>query len=407
MPEWRETTLGEVAHINPEATPKGWSERHMIRYVDIASVSDVGGIGLDGLTLMPFGEAPGRARRRIRAGDVLVSTVRPNLRAFAVVPSALDGEVASTGFAVVRADQSTVLPGFVWCLVASESFVDDMVRRCTGSNYPAIRAQDVASYRIALPPLDEQRRIVDVMAAVAVHVEALRAEIASLRALRASLLASVFPDEASTDEWVEAPFEAAIDFREGPGIMAVDFHDQGVPLIRLAGLTPGTSLLTKCNYLDPAKVDKKWEHFRVRVGDVLLSTSASLGRVAVVDAEAAGAVPYTGIIRMRPATDKLEAGFIPWILRSPRFAKQVEAAGVGTVMAHFGPSHLREMNVLVPPVGEQRRIAEFMEKVDDDEQALQSELDQIRHFRSTLLTSLLDQRVAIPASYDLRMNVVA
>lgn len=166
-------------------------------------------------------------------------------------------------------------------------------------------------------------------------------------------------------EWREVPFPSAVDFREGPGIMARDFRTEGVPLIRLAGLSPGADLLLKANFLDASMVAKKWSHFRVELGDVLLSTSASLGRVATVGPTAVGAVPYTGIIRMRPETDELDASFLPWLLQSPHFAQQVEWMGVGSVMSHFGPSHLRQMTVLLPPLDEQRRIAAVLGAFDD------------------------------------------
>jgi len=287
-----------------------------------------------------------------------------------------------------------------WLYLALDHAVSGLMEKAHGTTMKHVTKRVLESHPVLLPPMDEQRRMVDLICSFDAHIEAIRNEIASLRAFGTALLMFTFLAKDSVDEWSAVPFASAIDFREGPGIMAVDFRDRGVPLIRLAGLTPGQSLLTKCNYLDPVKVDKKWAHFRVEVGDVLLSTSASLGRVAVVDSEAAGGVPYTGIIRMRPATKDLDAGFIPWILRSPGFGEQVEAAGVGTVMAHFGPSHLRQMSVSFPPLAEQRRIADVMEDVDADQQALESELDNLRAFRSTLLTSLLNQDIAIPASFD-------
>src|SRR2546427_690770 len=107
----------------------------------------------------------------------------------------------------------------------------------------------------------------------------------------------------------EVLFPDVVDFQEGPGIMARDFRDDGVPLVRLAGLAPGSSLLAGCNYLDTGMVEKRWSHFQLQVGDTLISTSASLGRVARVTAEAAGAIPYTGIIRLRPRDGRLVSDF--------------------------------------------------------------------------------------------------
>lgn len=161
------------------------------------------------------------------------------------------------------------------------------------------------------------------------------------------------------------PFGEVIDFQEGPGIMAVDFRDDGVPLIRLAGLSSSDSVLDGCNYLEPQMVEKKWRHFRLSEGDTLLSTSAALGRVAVVDAAAEGAIAYTGIIRMRPRNDFLDAGFIRYLLLGSEFQRQAEAVGVGSVMRHFGPSHLRTMSVTIPSRANQRKIAAILSAYDD------------------------------------------
>ena len=165
--------------------------------------------------------------------------------------------------------------------------------------------------------------------------------------------------------WREVPFETAIDFREGPGILARDFRAHGIPLIRLAGLSDGASVLDGCDYLDPDMVSSKWSQFRVDVGDILLSTSASLGRIAVVDGNAVGAIPYTGIIRMRPNDETLFAPFIRYLLEGPHFQQQADSFGVGSVIRHFGPMHLRQMRVQLPPLEEQRAIAHILGALDD------------------------------------------
>ncbi|WP_272975961.1 restriction endonuclease subunit S [Deinococcus geothermalis] len=166
-------------------------------------------------------------------------------------------------------------------------------------------------------------------------------------------------------EWFRAPFPDLIDFQEGPGILAKDFRESGVPLVRLSGLEVGASLLSGCNFLDPEMVAKRWAHFALSEGDILLSTSASLGRVATVPREGVGAIAYTGIIRMRPRDERIFAPYIRYLLAGPEFQQQVEAAGVGSVIKHFGPMHLRQMQVHVPPIEEQRAIAHILGTLDD------------------------------------------
>ena len=165
--------------------------------------------------------------------------------------------------------------------------------------------------------------------------------------------------------WQEKAFEDVIDFREGPGILARDFREYGVPLVRLAGLNRGSSLLEGCDYLDSEAVSSRWSHFQLELGDILLSASASLGRIAVVGKEGVGAVPYTGIIRMRPRDDTIFAPFIRYLLEGPDFQQQAEMVGVGSVIRHFGPMHLRQMTVQVPPLPEQRAIAHVLGTLDD------------------------------------------
>jgi type I restriction enzyme S subunit len=149
--------------------------------------------------------------------------------------------------------------------------------------------------------------------------------------------------------------DAAI-FQEGPGILAKDFQSSGVPLIRLKGVEGDFVSLEGCNFLAPEKVASKWNHFRLECGDLVISTSASFGRVSEVTEESAGAVPYTGLIRFQPKTKEIDAGFLRAFLGSPAFMQQVEAMASGSVIRHFGPMHLKQMALPLPPLGEQRAI---------------------------------------------------
>ena len=94
--------------------------------------------------------------------------------------------------------------------------------------------------------------------------------------------------------WEVIPFKQRVGFQEGPGIMAADFRESGVPLLRISCLRKEVATLSGCNYLDPDMVGKRWNHFAVKEGDYLLSASASTGAVALATAEVAGAIPYTG-----------------------------------------------------------------------------------------------------------------
>src|SRR6218665_1151611 len=165
--------------------------------------------------------------------------------------------------------------------------------------------------------------------------------------------------------WEIAPLQEHLFFQEGPGILAKDFRDSGVSLLRLAGVGDKFATLDGCNFLDPEMVDKKWPHFRLDAGDIVTSASASFGRTSIVGKATEGAISYTGIIRFRPRTNKIVPGFIELFLRSPFFENQARSFAVGGVIQHFGPTHLKQMAIALPPIEEQMAISSIIGAFDD------------------------------------------
>ncbi len=166
-------------------------------------------------------------------------------------------------------------------------------------------------------------------------------------------------------DWEVASLDTVTDFQEGPGILAKDFKEFGVPLLRLRNIESAKVRLAGCNFLDAEKVQSKWKHFGLYQGDFLISTSASLGRVSVVGPEATGAIAYTGIIRFRSRSPKLHHEYLRAFLSSRIFVEQAERMATGSVIKHFGPSHLRQMAITLPPLETQIQIAEMFDVLDD------------------------------------------
>ena len=161
--------------------------------------------------------------------------------------------------------------------------------------------------------------------------------------------------------WDICRFSHAISFQEGPGIMASDFLDEGIPLVRITGVKDRWVNLDGCNYLSPDQVQKKWNHFRLKEGDLLISASASMGTVSEVGKESVGAVPYTGLIRLTPKSDQSIKNYIRAIVISDLFAKQIDILKAGATIQHFGPTHLRQIRIPLAPISEQTAISNFLD----------------------------------------------
>jgi len=191
-PDWPMVELGEVCVINPETiNPASEYQGQTIYYIDISSVENGSGRFL-GYTEVASSEAPSRARRLVRAGDVLLSTVRPNLKAFTLLKEVRERAVASTGFAVLRSRADLLDPVFLLNCVFADSAVDQMIGMMGKGAYPSINQSDVAAIRIPLPALDTQRAIVAEIEAEQTLVNANRELIARMEKKIQATLARVW-----------------------------------------------------------------------------------------------------------------------------------------------------------------------------------------------------------------------
>ncbi len=172
-------------------------------YIDISSVDRETKKIVSPQKLDPH-DAPSRARKVVKTGDVLVSMTRPNLNAVAIVEETLDGEIASTGFDVLRADE--IDSRWLYYTVRSSAFVAAMTDLVQGALYPAIKSTDVRCYELPLAPRTEQKRIADKLDAVLVRVDACRDRLdripSILKRLRQSVLAAATSGKL-TEEWRE------------------------------------------------------------------------------------------------------------------------------------------------------------------------------------------------------------
>lgn len=260
----------------------------------------------------------------------------------------------------------------------------------------AISNDDFMQMPIPTPASREQQKIVDCFASLDDLIAEQNQKLDALQRHRQGLFQQLFPLPGETTprlgsrtQWKAKELPEAAFFQEGPGIMAADFCDEGVPLVRLSGVSGTTVTLNGCNYLDPEKVQQKWAHFRLVCGDLLISTSASLGRVSVVSEEANGAVFYTGLVRFRSKIQQLTNAFLKVYLESPLFIQQAEGHAVGGGIKHFGPTHLRQMQVQFPSLTEQKRIADCISYLHRCIDQQNQKLETLRRHKNGLLQQLL------------------
>jgi type I restriction enzyme S subunit len=190
------SAIGEHIDSVSSWTPERDDPDGMFTYIDLSAVDQNAKV-VSGARELACSDAPSRARQLIRAGDVLVSTVRPNLNGVALVPPELDGATASTGFCVLRPRVNQLDARYLYQWVKSPRFVTDMVRKATGASYPAVSDRIVCESKLPLPPLPEQRRIAEILDKADALRAKRRAVLAQLDTLTQSIFLDMFGDPAT------------------------------------------------------------------------------------------------------------------------------------------------------------------------------------------------------------------
>ena len=169
--------------------------------MDITNVSNTT-YKIIGWNLIKGKNAPLRARRLIKSGDVIFATTRPYLKNIAIVPDELDNQICSTGFCVIRANKKLVIPEWIFYNLLNDNFIARLISKMRGISYPAVSDRDILNEKIPLPPLEEQRKIAEYLQNLQEKILKLKEHhkqiLSLLEELKSSILNKVFQMQQQT-----------------------------------------------------------------------------------------------------------------------------------------------------------------------------------------------------------------
>lgn len=404
--------LKYVATINDEALTEDTDSDFEIQYVDIGNVDSSGTI--HEIARYRFEDAPSRARRIVRDGDVIISTVRTYLQAIAPIQHPPENLIVSTGFAIIRPRIGVFDPGFCRYALREPLFLAEVEMRSTGVSYPAINASDLGDICVYVPSLQKQRAIADYLDRETAQIDALAAAKAWLLALlaekrRALITRAVTrgldpnaPLRASGVPWLgEAPAHwkscqlkfISTSLQTGPfgsQLHAEDYVVGGIPAVNPAHLSGGSIFPDERVTIDDATAARLSMH-RMSVGDIVFARRGELGRCAVVEPHQAGWLCGTGSLRVRLKFDMADPHFIALTFNATQAAEGLRLESVGSTMDNLNTEILGAFPLELPPVAEQRAIVAHLA-------AETARLDALAAAAARSLALLKERRAALIAA---------
>lgn len=207
---WEVKKLKEVFYVNQNSLPSQTGSNFTFRYITIEAVQTEN-IDFESCPEYAFKDSPGRARRIINDNDILISGVRPNLKAFAIYQKPNDENwICSTGFYVLTAkDEESHKYHFYQIL--SEIGEKQFHSYVAGSNYPAIGDRDLKLLKLLRPPYNEQCLIEEKVSSISIENSKKQNKIQTLQRLKKSLMQNLLTGKVRLPQEFIAQFEEAVE----------------------------------------------------------------------------------------------------------------------------------------------------------------------------------------------------
>lgn len=369
--------LKYAATINDEALSESTDADFELTYIDIGNVDSQGRI--HDIVNYRFEDAPSRARRIVRDGDAIISTVRTYLQAIAPVENPPDNLIVSTGFAVVR--PSNLLDHrFCKYALRANKFLWEVESRSTGISYPAINASDLGDIKVSLPDISAQRLIANYLDRETARIDGLIAKkermLALLEEKRAALVSRVVsrgldPDiefKPSGLEWLDeipAHWDTCQLKRTWDSSdygLSESIRDEGdIAVLRMSCIVDARVDVSKSGMI--AKVDS---HLLLRRNDLLFNRTNSLDQIAkvgLVDFDPDKPLTFASyLVRIR-TNDRATPQYLVALLNSSLFLEFARKNAIPAIgQANLSPTRYGEIHIPLPPKAEQEEIVTFLER---------------------------------------------
>lgn len=403
FPEFREAEgwIAKKLKSTCEVNPPNSGLPETFAYIDLESV-EAG--ELKARKVINRAEAPSRAQRLLRYGDVIFQIVRPYQRNNLLFKIKEDIPfVASTGYAQLRAIESE---DFLFQAVHTDDFVERVVAKCTGSNYPAINSSDLADISLAIPRKTEQQKIADCLSSLDELIAAEMHKLDTLKTRKKSLMQQLFPREGETlprlrfpefreaGEWESQTlsyFIASLD--AGVSVNSGDrpAYRNEIGVLKTSCVADGSFNLTENKVvLDADDISRVKEP--VSANTIIISrmnTIALVGANAFVESD----IPNLFLPDRLWAAKSSGCGnmrFLAYVLGSERGRTALSglASGSSGTMKNIGKSEVLALRIMAPTILEQDRIADYLSSLNSLITAQGQKIEALKTHKKGLMQQL-------------------
>jgi len=318
-----------------------------------------------------------------KSGQVLFGKRRAYQRKVAVAD--FDGVCSSDIYVFESKDPNVLLPELVPFICQSEGFYEYAVKTSAGSLSPRTNWSHLANYEFLLPPVDEQRRIADLLWAADDAITKQDELISQALITKKSFIDKIF----SNNELKEIG-DYAESVTSGSRWWAKHYSDSGDIFIRVANLTRETTKidLSDLQYVTPPE-GAEMERTRLKPGDLLISVTADLGRIGVVSDDFPRAFMSQHVAQVRLQKDKVIPEFVAYSLLSSSGQKQFRKMNDAGAKAGMNLQTVRKLKFSWQSLEQQTKTMEMLKSFEETIESARQHLDNQKQLKKQLLNKTL------------------
>ena len=362
LPEgWRWMRLGECK-INP-SRPRSFSRGSdaQTTFVPMAAVDEKTGT-IARPEVVPYSKVS-KGYTYFEENDVLFAKITPCMQngKHAIAKNLIDGlGFGTTEFHVIRPNNE-VLPKWIHFFIRQPYFLREATAYFTGAvGQQRVPESFMADYPIPLPPLPEQKRIAAKVQELMVEVEhahtACEARLEAARALPSAYLRQVFESEEAK-KWERTRLGEVGPVRDGDWILNTDYRPSGVRLLQVGDVGLGRFVGKSSRFIGMERANELNCTF-LEPGDILISRMPDpIGRACLLPDLGYPCITAVDVSIWRPRLDKADRQYLTYYLSCSEWISRVGAFASGATRARISRSNLEALEVPLPPLPEQKRIA--------------------------------------------------
>ena len=319
--------------------------------------------------------------------------------------------IISQALLTLRVNKDLILPEFLKYFFSSYEGYNSLVSRATGSVQVNISKRAVIEeIPLKLPPLDVQRKIVHYLSLIDKKIETNEKINKNLEQLIKYIYINWFEEfEPFKDKdfydtklgsipvgWDVKPLQEFIKFQEGPGIRNWQYvEEDGINFLNIRCIQNNDLVLDTANMISKEEANGKYAHFMLNEWDLVISSSGTLGRYAIVREEHLPLCLNTSIIRFTPMHSFDHYAYVYSYLTSRGFYHYLLTMGSGSVQLNFGPTHLKQIDLIVPPENILKKYNDLIFPLIEQMVTIKSEISKLTKLRDTLLPKLMSGEIDV------------